>query len=88
MIELAKLHNFCISESEDEQESLENLAIDTEVMMSSGGYITINFEEYNIPIVEGLRGGGHHFDDIPRSICQRHDNKILFFHESYCMIMY
>ena len=76
VVALAKLHNFCI----DESNSLENnipsslASDDNDMLNNSKGYVGMMEDEAHgetaVPI--DLMQPGHHFDDVPRNMRARH----------------
>jgi hypothetical protein len=71
---LAKLHNFCIDEQENDDDLLGDYTVpytmqndEDYMMMQDEGYIPINANDTGGCIPLGLVDGGHHLDDVPRA---------------------
>ena len=71
---LAKLHNFCIDEEKDDNVlgdyTVPDIMQNDEdyMMMHDQGYIPMNINDTDERIPLGLVGGGHHLDNVPRSV--------------------
>ena len=83
---VTKLHHFCTYDSDEESDGklLSNLVMGKEVMLNDKQEcIPVDILEiHNLPIVAALTEGGEHFNNIPRSINQKHKNKnIIYPHE-------
>ena len=78
VVALAKLHNFCISQSDTSDDVPLSLNTDENYIMNdTNGYVEMtvdNEHDTNVPL--NLMHAGHHFEDIPRNIL-RNNRKIL-----------
>ena len=63
---LAKLHNFCMEESEILEDVPQALARDTNhVMNNHNGYVKLSYDGHDTTVTLDLMHGGHHFMDVP-----------------------
>ena len=77
---LSRLHTFCLDERERRTTLGEELLapplldIDEQnILNDDNGYVAMDEDsnqEHSIPIPTALMDAGHHFDDVPRSICR------------------
>ena len=77
---LAKLHNFCIDEEKDDNVLGDYTVPDVMqndedyMMMQDQGYVPMNVNDTGERIPLSLVDGGHHLDDVTRSV-QRNRNR-------------
>ena len=79
---LAKLHNFCIDEEEKDDNVLGDYTVpdvmqndEDYMMMQDQGYIPMNVNDTGERIPLSLVDGGHHLDDVTRSV-RRNRNRV------------
>jgi hypothetical protein len=67
---LAKLHNFCIDDNVLGDYTVPDVMQNDEdyMMMQDQGYISMNVNDTGERIPLSLVGGGHHLDDVTRSV--------------------
>ena len=68
VLAMARLHNFCIDNGDTNIVS--RLASD-ELRSELNGAILLNTNNDGETLVDELTGGGHHFQDVPRTIRRR-----------------
>jgi DDE superfamily endonuclease len=73
VIVLAKLHNFCINESDAEAASLTDS--DANNVLLLGAVPLIHSFSANMPLPLGLLNGGDHFDDLDRNARRRRERE-------------
>ena len=74
VVALAKLHNFCIEQSDISDDVPQYLNTDENYIMNdANGYVELSDnDEHDINVPIDLMHVGHHFDDVPRNVIANH----------------
>ena len=74
VVALAKLHNFCIEQSDISDDVPQSLNTDENYIMNdANGYVELSDDdEHDINVPIDLMQVGHHFDDVPRNVIANH----------------
>jgi hypothetical protein len=67
VVACAKLHNFCIDETDT---SMQSTTFDSARANLSGAVPMVYSAMADMTLPTGLLGGGHHWDDLPKSSCR------------------
>jgi hypothetical protein len=77
VIALAKLHNFCIGESEVADVPPSLAGDDNYILNNENGFVQLEqSDEHSLDVPTDLMDSGHHFDGIPRNIMAQYRHRL------------